>query len=689
MQRSLLVALAMVVVVLVAVMATGRGTPGLDDPGREEPSDQPHAHERPNADLEDPGATGPARTSDDRTEVAVDPEPVAEAHPLEVEARPWFPPGDEVLELFVRYADGKPARQIKLTLLPVGQELHMLGAPGAPLTSEDGRYRVEGVAAGRYHLLVHDLPAGTTRGEDYWADHPVPSPSPIELVLVEPAEIEGVVLDGAGERAQGMVEVHGVQASCLMGKASTRGDGTFSLRGLAPGRVLLRATTELTQSEAYEVDLAPGQILRGIELRLPPGGYVEVHVLDEAGRLARDYQVILIANDELVENEESDTEKPVVFGPLPAGSWSVVAVNENNGLQSILSGSVNVVAGETAVLELAPTTEGITVTGTLSRGGEVEVDEKLYFFREGEPLVEGVAMCHTDDEGRYEILIPAAGAYQVMEEGHGPMTFVERVIIPQAETFHHDVHLPGGQVSGRVIAEESIERPFRVTLEREDRDLDRILPDSGRGQNTDAKGFFHFEALRPGSYRLRLEGNGGLCAAPLTGILVGSHEHVQGLELHLRAGAGLQVLVRYPDGAVATGVYMQVRTAQGIPLFIEPRPSRTTVAFDSLPAEPLLVSAQHGDLAAVTTARPDLDRTTEVILTLQPAGYARVRAASGDEPVAAAFRIFTQAGDEVTDLVPRRDGENGFRDEVTSSKKRFGPLPPGRYTVTSAARDGR
>lgn len=147
----------------------------------------------------------------------------------------------------------------------------------------DGRFTLEGLPTrGRLELSVHVANHGSAeRSID------LPADGPIEIRLEASTRLSGHVVGPDGQRLGG-VSVRAVQSGPGGGTSSTSfptdAAGEFVYEQARPGRVTLDASTaELYLEEPVEIDLAPGEPVDGVELRLVAGGVLEGTVLDADG----------------------------------------------------------------------------------------------------------------------------------------------------------------------------------------------------------------------------------------------------------------------------------------------------------------------------------------------------------------------------------------------------------------------
>jgi Carboxypeptidase regulatory-like domain len=697
MSRALLFGLVLLAALILALLSLNREESAVPGPGQGAPA--------PGAD---PAAVEPAKLE---RAPETEPAPTRREAPAPASTEPQLAPdpdrpqrleaGTRFLEVMVRHMDGTPARRVDFLVSQDPIDPREISAGYLSLASDDGVYRLEGLSTGFWHVFAH-LPPQNLFGDSEQSriPYPVPHPGPRpELVLYPAGGLRGTVVDEEGAPAEAKVSVIAVDGRVMKGARANEDTGEFSFDVLPPGPAQLVATAKTGASSPMEVDVPPGGVLENIRLELPPGGWILVTVHDRDGQPVLQASVALLTGQDIVAGKQVDGSGLASFGPLAPGTWSVIAILDGEWGPNLLTAKVEVLSGERTQVLLRPPDGGVRVSGTVTRGGEAVGGLQLLFFREDVPLIEGVVMTETDPEGRYEILIPAPGPARVMFSNNGQFP-VGWVVIPEAETFTYDLQLPAGRISGRVRSD--LDRAWRVALEREDGLLDTPFPDVTPGSET-SSGRFEFKNLRPGRYRLRLlpdealhpsmaasiELPGsphGFYAPPLTGLELERDQQLEHLELVVRAGGGLRVRVPAPD---ATGTSILVRGLDGQPLRGLPRQlDGNALTFTGLPPGPVLVSAQSGDLVAVTRAQVSLEQVTEVVLKPQPGARLEATCLRGRQPIAASIRLFGPGGDEVSRLLPLGEYRMEFTSVLSSSTRAFGPLPPGNYELRATAQNG-
>jgi hypothetical protein len=671
--RPLLLVLALLTIAGVVVLRLGSGSQAARSLQRGVGTTRPKGK---------PGTAPAAAEQDSRREVA----PAVEADGAPAPETPeGLDLGEDHLDIVVGHVDGTPARYVVVDVRPAGQGPKDV----TQLTSADGNFRIEGLSAGMWNIKVSQPPGFLGPSEDLERAHAVPHPGPPpEFVLYPAGSVEGIVLDDGGAPIGAKLFLF--REDFLQQSPGTESDeetGAFQLTPLPAGLLRLRAQGATGPSELVEVQVEWGRVTPDVVLRLPPGGEIEVTVLGGQGDPLPRVDVVLLAEMVVAEAERTNDRGRASFGPVQPGTWSVVAVINSQDKSSLISARAEVAAGATTSIELRPPTDGVTVSGRVTRTGAPVGGLDLLFFREDFGFAEGLSMTRSAVNGRFELLLGAPGPYQVMFQGDG-LVPLRRIDVPDQGTFKLDLTLPGGSVSGRLTNPGEVGRRLMILLEREDGYLARLFPNDHSPESANTSGDFTFADVRPGTYRLRVITEGESYAEMLTGIEVGLDEQVRGLELSLRPAASLLVELSRSDGAPPAGASVVARTLAGAPLMRRPKSAGWRSTLLGLPTGRVLISAQAGDLVATREVLLEAGARGRVSLVLKPGGFLDVTCERSGEPVGAALRLFGPDGDEVSDLMTADTHRATYFSVVSSSKRRFGPLPPGQYEATATGADG-
>ncbi|MFM8979859.1 MAG: carboxypeptidase regulatory-like domain-containing protein [Planctomycetia bacterium] len=237
------------------------------------------------------------------------------------------------------------------------------------VTDSYGEFRVDGLAAGPYRVLLED---GATRtGGECWLEEDDLLELDLELwegrVLGEVRDVEGRPVPGAQVEARPSVPVAGELAS----RARAGADGAFALTGLPAGRYDLRARARGRAEGAYRgAPAEPPGVQRPVIVTVGRGGQVEVEVRGPSGRPVGGTRLSVTLDP---GQEQSTLE--AVTGPsgrltlagVPAGEVRVSAYARDVGRAS---GTVRVGEGETRTLELRIEAPGSLRLRVLGEGAD-------------------------------------------------------------------------------------------------------------------------------------------------------------------------------------------------------------------------------------------------------------------------------------------------------------------------------
>lgn len=194
-------------------------------------------------------------------------------------------------------------------------------------TDFEGRFRLDDLEADVYWLgLSHP-----TR----WLLHnaTVPLTSDRDLTIrLEASRVEGAVSDAASGAGIADAALHlyhpaGPEGPEFLFTGSTRADGTFSILRVPPGTYRLTVRADGFSTAAQELQVAAGQDLQGVDLRLKAAQGLRLEVRRASGRppalvhlQARGPQGEVV----LAETHQPDASGQMRLGTLPAGTWSLV-----------------------------------------------------------------------------------------------------------------------------------------------------------------------------------------------------------------------------------------------------------------------------------------------------------------------------------------------------------------------------
>lgn len=576
-------------------------------------------------------------------------------------------------------------------------------------TFEDaaGRFELD-VDPGEWRLSVRA--EGHLAGEDRTVQAPGEDPEP--FVLTRTARLAGTVLDPNGlPVADAEVRVAAESPEGRNGVERTDAEGRFVFGSVGPGPLALEATSSAwAPSGEQRLDSLPGDELAGRTLALTRGGSVAGIVHDVTG--APDVGRTIVAQSERGDVREalSDAGGRFRFDHLAPGRHQVIATPEPEAWESdsdetdlgvlfdeMRMALVTVVEDETVEVVLgAPPSNPVVVHGRVSRGGEGLARAGLLVVPENGGFFEGLRADTAGEDGDFEVRLDEPGDYTFVvlasQDVESEVDF--QVTVPAVPRYALDLELPAGSISGRVRAPDgSAPHHALVWIRREDGTSDLSALMGLASASVDEDGSFRVETLHPGRYTLSASGPEAAMTS-LHDVVVRAGEPTSGVELLLAEAGRLAGTVTDASGAGVAEATVLLRDGRGRPLH---QLSATTdrhgaFAIERVPAGDVFVVARTADRVSLDAppvrvpaggeARAELALRSGVVL------HVALEDAEG-EPDRAAIRVESEAGHDRVGGATRDELERLATEGVSASRRRVGPLPPGRYTVRATTPDGR
>jgi protocatechuate 3,4-dioxygenase beta subunit len=564
----------------------------------------------------------------------------------------------------------------------------------------------------------------------------VPGAPALEFRLARAGEISGVVLDPNGKPVA-EAEVEYSRESRRGGffgfgggnDTKTDAEGRFTLKGLPIGNGKLTADAEgWAPSADVEVTLDAGRDLVDVRIQLRVGGRLEGVIYDSTGQpdVGRE---IMVGNfmggggGGMGGNTQSDAAGRFVIEHIAPGKYNVMAMpdmgklaqaageDEEPDMAAVFSQlkmtPVELFDGQTTQVVLgAPPASPVRVSGRITQGEQALKSGLVMALADGKSMLSSMKAGKVQPDGTYSITLDAPGDYTfIVGERMGDQDGVEfQETIPQVPELVLDLELPSGTLRGRVLAADGGPAAgVSLTLEREGR-ASIFSFDMGRNQETREDGTFELANLRPGTYTLRV-GNGGFAGlfgqaarhgtALVSGIQLEKNQVREGIVVQLDAPCTIEGTVRGNDGKPAGGASIFVRDAQG--RTINPMSSCTTDAdgkfrFDGAAPGNYTLIARREELSsrdsAPVAARAGQPATVELVLETGTMLKVSVEDKEG-KTVRASVSVVDSAGREYANLMSTEAFGQMFADGFSSTERRIGPLPPGKYRVTATDDQGK
>ena len=233
---------------------------------------------------------------------------------------------------------------------------------------------------------------------------------------------------------------------------------------------------------------------------------------------------------------------------------------------------------------------------------------------------------------------------------------------------------------------------------------DRIFGGSYAEVSTDAQGAFEVSGLRAGSYQVAAGGGAviGASASASARTVVGDFEltengRIDGVEIRLSepgalavrvvdaagvGGAGATVCLRDEAGRHTELFSMVVTDQSGVANCTGLAPGRYTVAARS--------TTDASEESTPIEVRSGEKTSTQVLMGPGATIIAILRS-KGDAPIpAGSIQVLDSAGRDVTRRIGLTDMQSLYSEAAFSTtERRIGPVPPGRYKVLASTADGR
>lgn len=538
----------------------------------------------------------------------------------------------------------------------------------------DGRFTLPNLAPGKYDFTFKSPGHGCRKLESVELDYEEVMDD-LVVRLPGPSSLSGFVKDAlTGDRVEGAMIC---QKSGLQGMIQglvrdevvfTDHRGAFRFDSLPAGTIRLVARHPgYLEAALDEIALKEGRSLEGIEIAMDRGAAIRGSVLDESKRpVAGAYLIVTNMIGSKVGSTRTDAHGFYEVRGLEKGPYTVAKMAEGttSSEEGFMGSRLTDIVSQSVLVEADQVVDCHFFLGTAGHGG-VRISG-LVKGREGPVGKALVTLCSADaeqkrlnpktasssGEGRYvfEGVAPGRYALRVME-GKGVATgnsteIVYEIDVPDTSFFRHDLMLPQGEISGKVVDAASHERieKTRVVLRRVDSGrpadpLSRAMGYQVAEVYTDDTGSFHIARLAEGTYSLRAGGgnlfgmnSGGYGVRYIDTIEISGGEHVDGMRLALEKGGDIRGRVTDPSGAPLSGaaVFVKFMGQESLESYSECTTDGTGFfRYQGLNPGPCRVLVKHPDFAVMTAGivkvEPERTKETDVVLEKGVAVYIRPR----------------------------------------------------------------
>ncbi len=546
---------------------------------------------------------------------------------------------------------------------------------GVDRSGEDGRYRITGVRPGSYTLVAEhsDYPRVVREVTIEEGTHVVD----LELAAGG-TEVSGRVADGAG-RPLGGVALRLARAFPWRRdrRTTSAADGSFVFRAVAEGTCAVVGEKEGYAAGRSRPFTVAGVPVDGLELVLDRGATLSGEVRGVAfGDLSR---LRITAYGGLDSRRGTvDPEGRYTVDHLAAGEWTVAAELVGSGRRT--EGRVRVEAGVPEARLDLDLGDGYTLSGVASQGGTPLPGATVVLT--GPRWRSGRAM--TDHRGAFRIEGVPEGSYRLfLHRTAGGTLYSQQVELTGDREIA--IELAAGRVTGRVrdSADQSPIAEARVSLERLDDGGGLLLPPQS---HSDASGFFRFEAVAGGRWRL-IAVKGGYARAERELDVEPEGGAVDGIELEMEATEGIVFEVVLASGQVPARVEVAVLDGDGrrVTNGLYDPTTDGRVRLSSLPEgrwELWITAAESAPSVLSVTSPGPVGR-----VVLQPGADLEVIVPELEgDPTPAVATLFGPDGWPYPAHGPGREtGSPALRE----GRLRLRRLPPGAWTIAVTADDGR
>ena len=346
-------------------------------------------------------------------------------------------------------------------------------------SSEDGRFLLPGLRAGRWSLLVEAAGIATLETE-----REVPGDGSAVLMLDGRCRTLSGVVEFEGRRQGGAFVTLASSSLRWTRSATSDTNGLFTIGGLGNGRFTLLAMLG-TRASPPSVVTIDESLLRAphVRLSLQSGTFVEGKVIDDTGRALVDatVDVTTMPSGDLPVSSQSGRDGRFRIGPVAPGKYQILARHEGHVLMNAPEPQLGARAVETFELRLARTArvsgrvvdekgkpmaavqvsalslvgghdEWVVIPGALPLAAEAAALPVGQLARPG-----GVRSGATDGNGGFTIdgLSPGRARIEILHPGKLPMRHEPVFLVPGEARYVGDLTISAGAtLTGKVVDEQ-------------------------------------------------------------------------------------------------------------------------------------------------------------------------------------------------------------------------------------------
>lgn len=381
------------------------------------------------------------------------------------------------------------------------------------LSGDDGSFRIDGLNNGAVDMEVE---ANKGRPREEYFELMVGTRG-VRIVVDRFARIEGRLLDAEGKPITSFTaEAASEDVYFFSGEKSFR-DGEFVFEEIVPGRVRINFDPEDGPYTIFgPITIAPGEIVKDLEVRLSATGGISGVVLDKQTGLPVPGARVYVADR--IRHSTSDV-------------WNYAQAETKEDGSFLLEG---IIPGSNEVMVIKPDYAAVKLKGIEIHGNGItecirvllprEARIQGHVFMDGRPK-EGIRVyakgpdsrkseTMTDVDGFFCLKRLPPGDYVISTTNHGyymdRISVQARLTVGEGETVERDLVFDTASLEGIVYIFDTPRKGARIHIESKEQDVEgRAAPRSISGRFESKKdGSYRFIGLTPGRYEITVYYNG-------------------------------------------------------------------------------------------------------------------------------------------------------------------------------------